>query len=118
MAYLRAPLRLDRVPDFYSDVRTAEPRDRANARRRRHVDFGEIAVDDIEADEQQPTLAQRRADGRADFAFALRKFGRLSGSAANHVGAQIVGGRNAVNGTGEFAIDHVDALVITFDLGK
>jgi hypothetical protein len=46
------PLLLDHVPDFRGDIRPAEPRDGANAGRRGHVDFGEIAVDDVDADEQ------------------------------------------------------------------
>ena len=47
-----APLGLDAVPDPRRYIRAAEPRDRANTRRRGHVDLGEVAVDHIDADEQ------------------------------------------------------------------
>jgi hypothetical protein len=39
------PLLLDRIPDHRRDIRAAEPRDGAEAGRRRDVDLGEIAVD-------------------------------------------------------------------------
>ncbi len=55
------PLGLDHVPDFRGDVRPAEPRDGADAGRRGHVDLGQVAVDDVNADKQQSARAQRRA---------------------------------------------------------
>jgi hypothetical protein len=70
-------LRLDHVPDFRRDIRTAEPRDRANSRRQGHVDLGEMAVDDVDADKQQSALAQRGTQPLTDFALA-RCDGRLS----------------------------------------
>ena len=45
-----ATLLLDAVPDHCSNVRAAEARDGANARRRGDVDLGEIALDQIDAD--------------------------------------------------------------------
>src|SRR5436853_4786334 len=64
------PLLLNHVPDFRGDVRPAKARDGADAGWRGHVDFGEVAVDDVDADEQQSALAQRRTQCFADFALA------------------------------------------------
>ena len=85
-----ASLRLDHVPDFGGDIRLAEPRDAPDAARRGHVDFREIAVDDVDADEQQSALAQRRAQCLADLALAWGEIGGLRRAPADHVGAQIV----------------------------
>ena len=46
------------------------------------------------------------------------KLGGLRRAAAHHVGAQIVGGRHAVDGAGKFAVDQDDALVAVLHLGK
>src|SRR5450631_287173 len=112
------PLLLDHIPDLPSHIRSAEPRNRANSRRRGDVDLGEMAVDDVDADEQQSALAQRRAQRVADFALTRRKLGGLRGAAADHVGAQVIRRRNAVDRAGEFAVDQNDALVAVLDLGK
>src|ERR1700687_3722686 len=83
------PLVLDRVPDPGRDIRAAEPGDGADAGRRGDVDLGEVAVDDVDADEQQSALAQAWPQRRADFALAVRKLGGLRRAPAHHVGAQI-----------------------------
>src|ERR1700704_556414 len=57
------PLLLDHIPNLRRDIRPAELGDGADAGRRGHVDLGETAVDDVDADEQQSALAQRRAQG-------------------------------------------------------
>ena len=59
-------LGLDGIPDFCGHIRTVQPRDGANAGRRGDVDLGEVAVDHVDADEQQAELAQLRANGGAD----------------------------------------------------
>src|SRR5437879_5648161 len=97
-------LRLDGIPDLSSDVRPAESGDGADAGGAGDVDLGKIAVDHVDADEQQSSLAQRGAERGADFAFALREFGGLRGAAADHVGAEVVGRRHAVDRAGEFAV--------------
>src|SRR6185437_749407 len=107
----------DRVPDLRRDVGSAEAGDGADAGRRGYVDLGEIAVDHVDADKQQSALSQLRAERRADFPLARREVGRLRRAAAHHVGAQIVRGRDTVDGAGELAIDQDDALVAMFDLG-
>src|SRR5215475_8771223 len=65
------PLGLDLVPDQCRDVGPAKILDRANARRRGDIDFGQIAVDHVNADEQQAALTQRRSDALADLDLAL-----------------------------------------------
>src|SRR5450631_3537670 len=70
---LRPPLLLDHIPYLRRDIRPAEPGDGADARRRGHVDLGEMAVDDVDADEQQSALAQAWAETLADFALARRE---------------------------------------------
>ena len=109
-----SPLRLDLVPDQRRDVGAAEILDRADAGRRGDVDLGEEVADHVDADEQQPALAQRRAEAFADVALALGQIGRLRRAAAHHVGAQIVGRRHAVDRAGKFAVDQDDALVALF----
>jgi hypothetical protein len=47
----------DHIPDFRCDIGAAKPRDGANAGRRGDVDFGQVAVDHVDADEQQPVFA-------------------------------------------------------------
>jgi hypothetical protein len=42
-----------------------------------------MAVDDVDADKQQSTLAQRRAEARADFTSASHQVDGLRGSAAD-----------------------------------
>src|SRR5450631_3198218 len=113
---LRPPLLLDHVPDLRRHIRSAQSRNRANARWRRHVDLGEMAVDDVDADEQQSALAQAWAETLTDFALARREVGGLGGAAADHVGAQIVRRRHPVDRAGEFAVDQDDALVAVLDL--
>src|SRR4051812_12458663 len=66
----RGALGLDGIPDLRSHVGAVETLDRADARRRRHVDLGEVAVDHVDADEQQAALAQRRAERGADLTLA------------------------------------------------
>ena len=99
------------VPDLRGDVRTSKLGDRPNTRRRGDVDLGEIAVDDIDADKQQSALAQCGTDPLTDLALAGRQIGRLRCSAADHIGAQIIRGGHAIDGTGEFAVDEDDAFV-------
>src|ERR1700759_2119312 len=53
-----APFLLDSVPDLCGDVGAIESRDRPNAGRRRHIDFSEIAVDDVDTDKQKPAFLQ------------------------------------------------------------
>src|ERR1700745_4293802 len=51
-----AALVLDHVPDPRRDVRAAQPRNGADAGGRGDVDLGQVAVDHVDADEQQPAL--------------------------------------------------------------
>ena len=46
------------------------------------------------------------------------QFGGLRRAAAHHVGAQIISGRNAIDGAGKLAVDQDDALVAMLDLGQ
>src|SRR5450432_1075039 len=78
------PLLLDHVPDHRRYIRAAEPGNGADAGRGGDVDLGEIAVDDVDADEQQSALAQAWAQFGADFALARREVGGLGGAAAHH----------------------------------
>src|SRR5579864_8892668 len=65
-ATLRCPLRLDAVPDHDGNVRAAQAFDGADSRRRGHVDFGEAAIDHVDAGKHEPTLPQRRPKPLAD----------------------------------------------------
>src|SRR5262245_39783124 len=53
---------LDLVPDHGRHVGAAEVLDRPDAGRRGDVDLGEVAVDHVDTDEEEPALAQRRPD--------------------------------------------------------
>src|SRR5712691_12795045 len=106
-----APLGLDLVPDHRCDVRPAESLDRPDAGRRGDVDLGEEAVDHVDADEQEPALAQRRPDRRANLALARGEVGLRRRAAAHHVGAQIIGRRHPVDRARKRAVDQDDALV-------
>src|ERR1700742_4231404 len=68
-----APLLLDRIPDHRRHVRAAETGNGADARRRGDVDLGEVAVDHVDADEQEPALAQLRRQRGANLALAVGK---------------------------------------------
>ena len=107
----QAQLRLDLVPHQLRDIRPADVLHRADAGRRGHVDLGEPAADHVDADEQQPALAQMRPEPRADLALARRQLGFLRRAAAHHVGAQVVRRRHAVDRARIFAVDQDDALV-------
>src|SRR5262249_9879909 len=109
------PFGLVLVPVHGRHVRTAEIFHRADARRRGDVDFGEVTVDHVYADEEQPALAQRGADALADVALARGQLGFLRNTAAHHVGAQIVGHRHPVHRAGGLAVDPDDAIVAVFD---
>ena len=111
-------LRFDLVPDQRRHVGSAEILDGANSGGRGDIDFGEIAVDHVDADEQQAALAQGRADPLADLGFAVGQFGCRRRATAHHVGSQVVGRRNAVDRAGVFAIDQDDALVAVLDVGQ
>ena len=74
-----------------------------------------MIVDDVDADEQQATRAQRRADGFTDFAFARRQIGGARGAATHHVGTQIVRRGHAIHRACEFAVDQNDAFVALLD---
>src|SRR5262249_1660844 len=115
---LLAPPRLDLVPDHRRYVRTAEIFHRADAGRRGDVDLGEVTVDHVDADEEEPALAQRPADALADLALARGELGFLRRAAAHHVRAEIVGRGHAVDRAGELAVDQDDALVAVFDRGQ
>src|SRR5262249_33425320 len=65
-----ARLGLDLVPDQGRHIRTAEIFHRADAGRRGDVDLGEVTVDHVDADEEEPALAQRGADPSTDVALA------------------------------------------------
>ena len=67
-----APLGFDHVPDRRREIGAAEPAHRADAGRRGDVDFGQEAVDHVDADEHEAAPLQLRADARADFALARR----------------------------------------------
>src|ERR1043166_4396383 len=84
---LFAPSFLNLIPNQRRDIRAAKPLDRPDAGRRSDVDLGQIAVDHVDAHEQEATLAQRRPEPRADLALARRKVGRLRRAAPHHVGA-------------------------------
>src|SRR5262249_33824723 len=74
---LRPPLRLDLVPDHGRHVRAAEIFHRADAGRRGDVDLGEVTVNHVDADEEEPALAQRGADPGTDLALARGQLGLL-----------------------------------------
>src|SRR5262249_9523704 len=105
------PLCLDLVPDQRRNIGAAEIFHRADAGRRGDVDLGEEAADHVDADKEEPPLAQSGPEPSADFALARRQIGRLRYAAARHVRAQIVRRRNAIDRAGEFAVDQDDALV-------
>src|SRR4029434_10532293 len=65
------PLSLDLVPDQCRNVAPAKILDRANAGWRGDIDFGQIAIDHVNAHEQQATLTQRRSYALADLDLAL-----------------------------------------------
>src|SRR5687768_13577225 len=66
-ASIRLPaLRLDRVPDLGCDVRPAELGDGADAGRRGDVDLRQVAVDHVDADQQQAAFTQCGAEPLAD----------------------------------------------------
>src|SRR3954454_6466175 len=50
-------LLLDRIPDLRRHIRPAEPCDGADAGGGGDVDLGQVAVDHVDADEQQAALA-------------------------------------------------------------
>src|SRR5580658_1974228 len=58
-----APLRLDRIPDQCRNIGAAEIFYRADAGGGGDVDFRQEAVDHVNADEEQPALAQCRSSG-------------------------------------------------------
>ena len=64
-------LGLDRVPNRHGQIGAANLLDRTNSGRRGDIDFRQIAVDDVDADEQKATPPQFRANGRADPPFFL-----------------------------------------------
>src|SRR4029077_6446855 len=97
--------------DYGGHVRAAQILHRADAGRRGDVDLGEIAVDHVNADKQQPPFAQRRAKLGADLAFAWREVGLLWSAAAHHVRPQIIGRRHTVDSPGKFTVNEDDALV-------
>src|SRR5262249_35118190 len=88
-----APLRLDVVPDHRRNVWPAHVFDRPNAGGRCNVDFREIAVDHVDANEQQASLTQGGTDPLADFSFAFGQFSSRRYAPTNHIGSQIVGCR-------------------------
>src|SRR5262245_63925443 len=69
------PLRLNLVPDQRRHIGPTKIFDCANSSRRSDIDFGQIAVDHVNSDEQQTTLAQRRADTLADLNLAFCELG-------------------------------------------
>ena len=94
----RRRLRLDGVPDRDREIGAAEPLDRADAGRRGDVDLGEMAVDHVDADEEQPALAAARADAsRRSRARARVSSVVLRRAAAHHVGADVVACGHAVD---------------------
>src|SRR5262245_46524998 len=107
--YLPLPLGLDLIPDQCGRVRPTEILHGANARRRGDVDFGQISADYVDADEEEPTLAQGLSDASTDLAVARREFRFVRNAAADHVGPQIIGRRHPVHCPGELTIDQEDA---------
>ena len=105
------PFGLDRVPDRDGQIRSAEALDRPDAGRRRDVDFRQIAVDDVDADEDEAAALELGSDAFADRPLARRELGLLRRPAANHVGADVVADRDAVDGALRFAVDQDDPLV-------
>src|ERR1044072_7518272 len=83
------PLRLDLVPPQLRDVRPADVLPRADAGRRGNIDLGEPAADHVDADEQEPALAQVRPEALTDLALARRQLGFLRRAAAHPGGARI-----------------------------
>ena len=69
------PLGLDRVPDRHREIGAAQALDGAQAGRRGHVDLGQIAVDHVDADEQQAAPLQLRPDAGANLLLARGQLG-------------------------------------------
>ena len=61
---------VDGVPDQGLDADTVEAVDLLDAGRRGDVDLGQVIAEHVDADEDQPALAQRRADRPADLQIA------------------------------------------------
>ena len=72
------------------EIGPADAFERAQPRRRGHVDLGQPAVDHVDADEDQPAPFQLRPEPRADFLLARVEFGRRRRAAAHHIGADVV----------------------------
>src|SRR6266540_1467040 len=108
---LGAPLRLDLLPDQDRNIRSAYVLYSADACRRGDIDLRQIAVDRVKADKEEAAFTKRGSKRRADLALTRRKFSRLRGAAAHHIGAQVVGRRHAVDRARELAVDQDDALV-------
>src|SRR5208337_336394 len=68
----------------------AKALDGADPGRRGDIDLRQIAVNHVDADEQEPAPLELGPDSLADFAFARRKFCLLRRPAAHHVGADVV----------------------------
>src|SRR5215471_3888418 len=118
MRYLPPPLGLDLIPDECSCVRPTKILHGADARRRGDVDLGEIAADHVDADKEEPTLAQGLSDASTNLAVARGELRFLRNAAAHHIGPQIIRRGHPVHCPGELTIHQEDALIAISHRGQ
>ena len=99
------------IPNPLGNIFPAEAFHFPDARRARHVDFGHVVADHVDAGEDEAAFFEFWADGFADFVFALGEGRRCRRSTHMHVGAVFAVGGDAVDGAGHFTIDQNDAFV-------
>jgi len=105
----------DGVPDIDFDLGARQAVDFLDAGGRGDVDFGQVVADHVDADEDQPALGKRRADGGADFLLAGGQGGHRRLSAGMKVGPRLAVDGDAADRARRFAVDQDDALVALAD---
>jgi hypothetical protein len=106
------------VDDGFAQAQAAKPIDFPNARGAGDVDFGEVAADDIEADEGEAIAAQDGADLGADVAFSIGDVGGDGLAADGHVAAKLTAAGDAIDRAYRFAVEHDDPLVAVLSSGQ
>src|SRR3954447_19794796 len=110
---------LDGAPDQCWRVAAVERVDGDDPGGRCDIDLRQpLAADHIDSDEQQPALPELWSKRGADFLLARRELGLRRGAANRKIGADFAFAGNAVDPTGDFAVDEHDALVAGGDLGE
>ena len=115
---------MQRVEVLCGDVDAEDPVDFPDARRAGDVDLGQVVADDVDPDQRQPLIPERRTDLLADPAVPIVELVALGGGTKAEVGSLLSGRRGAGDlaesvQAGQFAEglgDHFAALGET-DLG-